>query len=68
MQGQIEACIKTNLKVIELEPNFPVAYNNLAIAYMENGEFELAIENADKAVEMGYDVAPEILKELATHR
>ena len=68
MQGQIDESIETNLKAIELEPSFPVAYNNLAIAYMEKGEFALAIENADKAVELGYAVAPEILKELEAHR
>jgi len=45
-----------------------VAYNNLAIAYMEKDEFGLAIENIDKAVELGYDVAPDVLKELNEHR
>ncbi len=38
------------------------------IAYMEKGEFKQAIEHADKAVELGYEVAPQILEELDTHR
>ncbi len=68
MKGQIDESIETNLKAIKLEPSFPVAYNNLAIAYMEKNEFAMAIENADKAIALGYDVAPEILKELEAHR
>jgi tetratricopeptide (TPR) repeat protein len=67
-KGRIDESIETNLKVISMEPNFPVVYNNLAIAYLEKGEIELAIENADKALELGYDVAPQILEELNTHR
>ena len=68
MKGQIEESIETSLKVIELEPSFAVAYNNLAIAYMEKGEFSSAIENVDKAVALGYDVAPQIQEELKAYR
>ena len=64
MKGMITECIETNRKVLKLEPNFAVAHNNLAIAYLENGEYELAITHCDKAIELGYDVAPEILKEV----
>lgn len=68
MKGMIEESIDTSNSVLKLEPNFAVAYNNLAIAYMENGEFVLAVEHADKAQTLGYDVAPEILKELEAYR
>ena len=68
MKGMIEESIDTSHRVLKLEPNFAVAYNNLAIAYMENGEFGLAAEHADKAQTLGYEVAPEILKELEAYR
>jgi tetratricopeptide (TPR) repeat protein len=68
MNGQIEESIDMNLKVLRQEPNFAVAHNNLAIAYMEKGEFELAAEHCKNAQELGYQVAPEILKELEAYQ
>jgi hypothetical protein len=35
---------------------------------MEKGEFQKAITHADRAVELGYEVAPQIMEELAEHR
>jgi tetratricopeptide (TPR) repeat protein len=68
MKGMIAESIETNLKVLAIEPNFAIAHNNLAIAYLENGQPELAITHCDKAVELGYTVAPEIIKELESYR
>ncbi|MEW6670830.1 MAG: tetratricopeptide repeat protein [Thermodesulfobacteriota bacterium] len=68
MKGLIVESIETNLKVLSIEPNFAIAHNNLAIAYLENGEPEPAIAHCDKAIELGYAVAPEIIKELEPHR
>ena len=56
------------LKILDLEPSFAVAHNNLAIAYLENGEYEMAVKHCDKAVKLGYEVAPEILKEIEQYR
>jgi tetratricopeptide (TPR) repeat protein len=68
MSGLIDESIEANLKVIELDSNFAVAYNNLAIAYLEKGEYDKAVENCDKAIKLGYEVAPEILKEIDKYR
>jgi tetratricopeptide (TPR) repeat protein len=68
MNGQVKESIETNLKALKLSPDFAVAHNNLAIAYLEDGQPALALEHADKAKELGYEVAPEILKELEPHR
>jgi Flp pilus assembly protein TadD len=68
MKGLVDECIETNLKVLELEPNFAIAHNNLAIAYLERGETEKAEKHCKKAVELGYEVAPEILKEIETNK
>ena len=63
MKGMIDKSIQTSLKVVELEPSFAIAHNNLAIGYLEKGEKELAKTHCEKAVSLGYEVDPEILKE-----
>ena len=68
MKGMIAECIETNLKVLAIEPDFAVSHNNLTIAYLENDEYGLAITHCDKAMALGYEVAPEILAELKPHR
>ena len=57
-----------NLKAIKLHGDFAPAHNNLAIAYLEKKAYDLAVEHCDRALELGYDVAPEILKEIDAHR
>lgn len=68
MKGMISESIEVNLKVLSMEPDFAVAHNNLAIAYLENGQPELAVAHCDKAVEQGFTVAPEIIRELEPYR
>lgn len=68
MKGLIEEGIKANLEAVKVQPEFPVAHNNLAVAYLENGEFEKAIIHCDRAEELGFEVAREIKDELAPHR
>ena len=60
--------LEANLKALELDDNFAVAHNNLAVAYLENDDFEKAVPHCDRAVALGYDVAPEILAEIEPHR
>jgi tetratricopeptide (TPR) repeat protein len=68
MKGQVEDSIEMNLKALELNADFAPAHNNLAIAYLEKGDHDLAVQHCDKALELGYDIAPEILKEIEEHR
>ena len=68
MKGLIAESIETNLKVLSMAPDFAIAHNNLAIAYLESGQPELALAYCDKATALGYNVAPEILKELEPYR
>ena len=68
LKGRVEDSIEANLKAIKLHADFAPAHNNLAIAYLEKGEYELAVQHGDKAVKLGYEVAPEILKEIDGHR
>ncbi|HKZ56389.1 MAG TPA: tetratricopeptide repeat protein, partial [Thermodesulfovibrionales bacterium] len=55
-------------KILEMAPDFSLSYNNLANAYFLKGEFDEAIKNCDKAVELGFEVHPEFLKLLEPHR
>lgn len=68
MKGLIDESIEANLKALELEPSFAIAHNNLGIAYLEKEDHSQAIEHFDKAAELGYEVAPEMLKEIEPYR
>ena len=68
MKGLIPEGIKANLEAIQIQPEFPVAHNNLAVAYLENKEFDKAVEHCDKAEKFGFEVAQELKDELASHR
>jgi tetratricopeptide (TPR) repeat protein len=68
MKGMIDESIDTSMKVIAIEPEFAVAHNNLGIAYLEKEEYSLAVRHLDKAVELGYEVAPEIMDEIKKYR
>ena len=64
----LEESIENNLKAIKLQSNFAPAHNNLAIAYLEKGDYHLAAEHCDKAVALGYEVAADILSEIERYR
>ena len=68
MKGMIDESIDANLNALKIEESFAVAHNNLAIAYLEKKHYEMAVQHCDKAVELGYNVAPEILKEIEKYR
>ncbi|MBC8438932.1 MAG: tetratricopeptide repeat protein [Deltaproteobacteria bacterium] len=68
MKGLVQEGIKANLQAIKVQPEFPVAHNNLAVAYLQSKEFDKAIAHCDKAEELGYPVPQELKNELAPHR
>jgi tetratricopeptide (TPR) repeat protein len=68
MKGLYEEGIQANLEAVRIQPEFPIAHNNLAVGYLEMGDYPKAVSHCDKAREQGYDVAPELLEELAPHR
>lgn len=67
MKGRIDDSIETNLRVIKLQPEFAIAHNNLAIAFLEKKDYHQAKLHCDKAIELGYEVAPEIKQEVDAH-
>ncbi|MBA3009767.1 MAG: tetratricopeptide repeat protein [Proteobacteria bacterium] len=68
MKGLFAESIKANLEALSVEQQFPIAHNNLAVGYLELGEYEKAIVHCDAAVKLGFEVAPALLDELAPHR
>jgi len=68
MKGLVKEGIKANLEAIKIQPEFPVAHNNLAVAYLEIEDFDKAIVHCDKVEEFGFEVAPQLKDELAPHR
>jgi tetratricopeptide (TPR) repeat protein len=68
MKGLFPESIKANLEALKVEPGFPIAHNNLAVAYLETEEFEKAIIHCDKSLELGFGVDPGLQEELAPHR
>jgi len=64
MKGLVDESIAANVKALKIEPDFPVSHYNLAIAYLENEEGAKAVEHFDKAKELGFEVAPEIAREI----
>ncbi|MCG8636632.1 MAG: tetratricopeptide repeat protein [Desulfobacterales bacterium] len=68
MKGLVREAIKANQEALGVEPNFPIAHNNLAVAYLELEEYDKAITHCDEAVRLGFEVAPDLLNELAPHR
>lgn len=68
MKGLVDEGIKANLEAVGIQPEFPVAHNNLAVAFLEKNEFQKAIEHCDIAVKLGFEVAQELLDELAPYR
>ncbi len=68
MKGLVDKSIAINQKALSLEPSFAVAHNNLAIAYLEKGSAKEAVAHCDQAEKMGYEVAPEIKKEIDSLR
>ena len=51
-------------EAVKLEPDFPVAQNNLAVAFYYNGDYPSAKKHADKAIGLGYEVDQRFLDAL----
>ena len=59
--GDLDKCVTHNARAIELDPDFGMAYNNLAVSYFHKGDKSKAKEAAAKAQEKGYPVHPDFL-------
>jgi tetratricopeptide (TPR) repeat protein len=57
IRGDADAAIKEYTKVIELRPDLPEAYSNLAVAQKKKGEWNEAIASLNKALQRKPDFA-----------
>ncbi|HKP69686.1 MAG TPA: tetratricopeptide repeat protein, partial [Pyrinomonadaceae bacterium] len=53
LQNNDEAAIQNTLKLIELDPNFPAAYQYIALSYIRQQRVQEAVAAAEKGVAMG---------------
>ncbi len=51
IRGNLDAAVAEYIKVVELRPDFPQAYNNLGVALKRKGELDQAAENFNRALE-----------------
>lgn len=68
MKGLVDESIQANLEAVRIQPEFPIAHNNLAVGFLQKKEYELAIIHCDKAESLGFKVAEEMKQELLPHR
>ncbi|HVO94168.1 MAG TPA: tetratricopeptide repeat protein [Terriglobales bacterium] len=57
IRGDVDAAIKEYTKVIELKPELPEAYSNLAVAQKKKGDRDRAIETLNRALQLKPDFA-----------
>ena len=64
MKGLIDESIKANKKTLELSPDFAVAHNNIALAYLEKGDKQQAEKHIKEAEKLGYEVEAKLLESI----
>lgn len=66
--GNYDAAIPSYEKAIKADPDNIIAYNNLAVAYYQKKQYNLAVKYCDYAIANGYPVRPSLLKSLEPFR
>ena len=56
MAGNFALAVKAAREAVKLEPDAPMAHNNLAVALYYNNDFKAAKKSLTKAKELGYTV------------
>ena len=62
MAGNFDLAVKAAKEAVKLEPDFPMAHNNLAVALYYNKDFQAAKKSLTKAKELGYAVDPRLVE------
>jgi protein O-mannosyl-transferase len=66
--GRNDDSIRMYQKAIELDPNYFLAHNNMAVMYYYNKQYGLAIDHVDLATQIGYEANQEFLNLLKPYR
>ncbi len=64
IKGMINESITEYKRVVAINPDLAEAHHDLALTYYLVKEYDLAMQHCDKAIELGFKVHPEFLKEL----
>ena len=69
-KGMLDEAITEYKRAIEINPKYAQAHINfnLAITYYYKKEYSLAIKHCDRAIELGWEVSPELLDNLEPYR
>lgn len=68
MKGDFSGSEKISRELLASQPDFAPTWNNLALALFEQGKFHEAAKAADKAMSLGFEVAPGFMKELEPYK
>ncbi|MFH1155708.1 MAG: tetratricopeptide repeat protein [Pseudomonadota bacterium] len=68
MKGLVNEAITANLEAVNIQPDFPIAHNNLAVAFLEKKDYAKAVAHFDEAVALGFSVPKALRDELEAHR
>ncbi|MDP8298807.1 MAG: tetratricopeptide repeat protein [Candidatus Tantalella remota] len=66
--GEYDEAIGISEKTLELWPANGASYDNLAVAYYHKKDYPKAVQNCERAVALGYEMNPELLKVLEPYR
>ncbi len=61
---RLEESVEASNKALEIRPDFAIAHNNLAVAYLDLDQAEKAKEHAELAQKYGYPVHEDLLARL----
>jgi len=67
-KGDVDKAIEVGEKMVAMAPNFGLGHNNLAVAYLSSQEYEKAVEHLDKAISLGFEPHPDLIRKLAPYR
>lgn len=68
-KGMTDAAITEYERAVAIDPDVSgKVYNNLAVLYYFEKEYDLAIQYCERADELGYKVHPKVLEDLKAYR
>ncbi|MDY6987897.1 MAG: tetratricopeptide repeat protein [Thermodesulfobacteriota bacterium] len=67
-KGMVDKSIVEYKRALEINPYLPVAYNNLAVACYEKGDYGKALKYCDKAVSLRFRIHPGLWEALMPYR
>jgi len=67
-KGEFDKAINEYKQALTFNHDYAVAHNNLAMVYFEEKQYFLAVKHCDRALKLGFQVDPTLLKNLLPYR